>query len=64
MLKARLKQFVNVRSEAKALEACAVQWLGHWSLVQRVRGSIPRSPSTLRETFIGPLRTAQLVHWY
>ena len=31
------------------LEACVVQLLGHWPLVQRVRCSIPRSPSTFRD---------------
>ena len=39
------------------------QLLGHWLLVQRVRGSNPRSPSTFRDLFIGPLRTARLVNW-
>ena len=47
-----------------SLEAWAVQWLGHWPLMQRIRGSIPRSPSTLKEIFLWPLRTAQLVNWH
>ena len=44
------------------LEASVAQWLVHWLLVLRVPGSIPRSPSTFRDLFLGPLRTTQLVH--
>ena len=47
-----------------AMTFWAVQWLGHWPLMQRVRGLILLSPSTFREIFLGPLRTVQLVNWY
>ena len=55
---------VFVTGPAQLRSAWAVQWLGHWPLVQRVWGSIPRSPSTFRDLFIVHLRTARSVHWY
>ena len=36
-----------------AIEAWAVQWLGHWPLVQMVRGSIPDRPARSEINFSG-----------
>ena len=44
--------------------ASAAKWLGLWLLVLMFRGSIPRSPSTFRDLFLGPLHMTQLVHLY
>ena len=34
-------------------EALAIQWLGHWPLVQRDRGSIPDRPARSEINFSG-----------